>query len=545
MPQPAPIAYFCAEFGIDHRLPIYAGGLGVLAGDTIKVAAEMETPMVGVGLLYRGERARQKITDQGRQVELNLDFEPLEVGLQPTYHQGQPLFVKIYLQDHYVWARVWEKRFNDQVRLLLLDTNTHQNSQEDRDINQDLYFGDQKKQLKQQFILGIGGIKALAKLRIKPKIYHLNEGRPAFLFWQLLILMIQRYNLDYYEALQRAKSNLVYTNHTLVAAGNYFVPVEQLTDYAQFYAAKMEISIDELLAPGLAHDKNGFSMTDYSLRISQRHSGVSHLHTNLSREIWPEYNWQTITNGVHLKTWQDQRFRQPKLSDEQMWQIHLDNKLELKRFIKDQTGFEYDFQRLVIGWARRLAGYKRLDAVFSDLDRLAEIIKDEDRPVQLLVAGKAHQEDDRAKEMLHQVIEYMSGQLSGHALFVPDYNLQVARYLIRGCDVWLNIPERGKEACGTSGMKAISNGVIHCTTRDGWADEVNWFKKGWAIPSQQVGQQFYQVLENEIKPIFYQRNQDGFSADWLELMRNSIQLAQEYSAKRMLHQYQQQLYQFS
>ncbi len=542
MSQPAPIAYFCAEFGIDHNLPIYAGGLGVLAGDTIKAAAEMEIPFIGVGLLYRGQKAKQVITDEGKQTEADMDFDPLEVGLQPVYHQAQPLFIKIHLQDHFVWARVWEKRFNDQVRLLLLDTDTHQNKQEDRDINDALYFGDPDKQLKQQFILGIGGIKILAKLRIKPKVYHLNEGRPAFMFWQLARLLMQRSNLDYYQAFQKAKKQLVNTNHTLVAAGNYFIPVDELKTYADFYAKEMEISVDELLAPGLAHDQaGGFSMTGYSLRIAHRHSGVSHLHTKLSQQIWPEYDWQPITNGVHLETWQDQRFKKPDLSDDDIWQIHMENKRQLEQFVRERTGYGYDPNRLVIGWARRLAGYKRLDAIFADIDRLARIMKEEGRSVQLLVAGKAHQEDSRGKELLHNTVKYMANQLSGHALFVPDYNLEVARYLTSGSDVWLNIPERGKEACGTSGMKAISNGVVQCTTSDGWADEVEWFEKGWLLESDNVSHHFYETMENEIKPMFF--NDDR--SDWIKMMRNSIELSESFSAKRMIHEYQEKLYDYS
>ncbi len=542
--KPAPIAYFCAEYGLDSNLPIYAGGLGVLAGDTLKAAAETKTPMIGVGLLYRGKKAKQKITDQGEQIELDHEFDPVEVGLEHVYHQGQPLFIKIHLRHHFVWVRVWKKELGEKTVLYLLDTNTHQNQEADRSINDALYFGDPEKQLKQQFILGIGGVKLIGKLRLRPKLYHVNEGRPGFMFWQLIRQTMQQKGLDYYQALHQVKQKIVYTNHTLVAAGNYFVPVDHLAEYARFYAQDMKISLDELMAPGLANSHQGFSMTDYSLKMSRAQNGVSQLHTNLSEKIWPSYDWRNVTNGVHLKTWQDQRFREPDLSDQDLWNIHLENKQKLQNFVKARTGFGYDSERLVIGWARRLAGYKRLDSVFADIDRLVSIVKNEQRPVQLLVAGKAHQQDAGGKEMLHQILKYMSNQVSGHALFIPDYNLEVANYLIRGCDIWLNIPERGKEACGTSGMKAISNGVLQCTTKDGWADEVNWFEKGWTLPTDNVSHHFYETLEQQILPLFYERPEDlVYNPDWLAMMRRSIELADQFSAKRMLHQYKQRLYQ--
>ncbi|MEA2056136.1 MAG: alpha-glucan family phosphorylase [Patescibacteria group bacterium] len=538
----APIAYFCAEYGLDEKIPIYAGGLGVLAGDTIKAAAETNLPFVGIGLLYRGKKAQQKITPKGHQVEEDINFDPTEVGLEHVYHQGQPLFIKMYLKDRYVWVRVWKKQLTTQVILYLLDTDTEQNEKRDRDINDALYFGDKEKQLQQQFILGIGGAKLIAKLRLKPRVYHLNEGRPGFMIWQLLRQVIQQQDLDYYQAVHQVKNKLVYTNHTLVPAGNIILNLDEVIGYARFYAKDLKISVDELLAPGLSRHRQGFSMTDYAMKMSHTQSGVSELHTSLSRKIWPDYDWQNVTNGIHLKTWQDQRFRKKDISDEEIWQIHLDNKQKLQKFVKARTGFEFDEKRLVIGWARRLAGYKRLDAVFSNITRLADIAKRKGQEIQLLVAGKAHQEDEAGKEMLHQVLKYMSDQMAGYALFVPDYNLEVARYLVKGCDVWLNIPEKGKEACGTSGMKAISNGVLLCTTSDGWANEVDLTEMGWVLPSENVGNQFYQTLSEKIQPLFYNQDSGKVNHKWVEKMKKSMTLAENFSAKRMLQEYQEKLY---
>jgi len=536
------IAYFCAEYGLDHRLPIYAGGLGVLAGDTLKAAAEMDNPFIGIGLLYRGKKAQQVITHEGKQIEKDQDFNPLEVGLEPCLHQGEPLLVKVYLIDHFVWARVWVKKLSQKVELYLLDTNIEQNEEDDREINDALYFGDATKQLKQQFILGIGGMKLLAKLRIKPRKFHLNEGRPAFMYWQLLIQTMQQQNLDFYAAKKILKKQLVYTNHTLVAAGDYIISRDELVDYAKYYADKMQVSLDELLAPGLTHDDGGFSMTRFAMSIASRHSGVSQLHAHLSKQIWPQYDWQGITNGVHMQTWQDPRLAQADLGAGEIWDIHVDNKKKLQKFVEQRTGFTYDSQRLVIGWARRLAGYKRMDAVFAHVERLVKIVKNSHQPVQLLFAGKSHQDDHFGKDMLHIAIKKMAHELSGYALYIPDYNLEIANYLVKGCDVWLNIPERGKEACGTSGMKAVSNGVLQCTTLDGWADEVKWAGIGWNVESDNVSNSFYQVLEKEIQPLFYQRDAQGYSQKWVEMMKKSMQLAKKYSAKEMLRKYEEQLY---
>lgn len=545
MPSKHPIAYFCAEYGLDAKLPIYAGGLGVLAGDTLKAAADLNLDLVALGLLYRGKQARQTIDQQGKVIEFDRNFDAAAVGLEHVYLKGEPLFVKVFLKDRFVWLRVWQKKMGRTVTLYLLDTNTDQNQAEDRDINDSLYFGDLEKQLKQQILLGIGGVKLLAKLKLQPKLYHINEGRPALMYWGLLRFLMQTQNLNFYQAQQEAKKILVYTNHTLVPAGNYHLPLEMLRPYASYYAEKMEISLDELLAAGLANPDYGFSMTDFALKISCRQSGVSQLHTRLSQEIWPDYKWENITNGVHLDTWQDLRLKQAGLGQSQLWRIHQENKRELVEFTKERTGFKFDADQLVIGWARRLAGYKRLEALFADLNRLEQILKNEQRPVQLIISGKAHQSDHDAKQRIYDLLKIFSEQLSGHALFIPDYDLDVARHLVRGCDIWLNTPERGKEACGTSGMKAISNGILQVTTRDGWADEVDWSGKGWELNSEDVSNHLYHLLETEIIPLFYNHNSQGFNSDWVQMMQNSIRLADQFSAKRMMAEYQEKLYQQS
>ncbi len=540
-----PIAYFCAEYGLDHRLPIYAGGLGVLAGDTLKAAADLDLDFIGVGLLYQGKKAVQLIDEAGHQYEQDLNYDPLSLGLKLVKKQSQPLLIKVFLKDHFVWARVWQKPLSQKTWLLLLDTKVAKNTPEDQQITDSLYFGDPEKQLQQQFMLGIGGVKVLQELGIEPQVFHLNEGRPAFLSWQLIAWLMEDNQLTFDQVVELAKDYIAYTNHTLVAAGNYFVSLELLADYAAPVAQRLGTSVKKLLEPGMV--KESFSMTDFALNSSAKHSGVSKLHTQLSQKIWPSYNWQAITNGVHLPTWQDERLSQAKikaLSADELWQIHQDNKQQLAKFVLERTGFKIDAERLIIGWARRLAGYKRLDAVFADVHRLANILKNQDRPVQLLVAGRAHQQDQQAKLMFQQIIKYMAKQLSGHALFIPNYDLAVAKHLIRGCDVWLNVPERGQEACGTSGMKAISNGVLQCTTLDGWTDQVDWSGLGWIVNNEKPSQDLYHLLETQIGPLYYEAKHAAHKSDqtWLKMMRASINLAQDFSAKRMLQQYQQLLY---
>lgn len=537
-----PVAYFCAEFGLDVRLPLYAGGLGVLAGDTMKAAADQNFPFVGVGLLYRGERAIQTIDETGMQIDKDMDFDPLSAGLEHVYIDDQPLFVKVHLTEIDVWARVWKKQLSENVALYLLDTDTDQNQLQERSITHGLYVGTEENQMKQQFILGIGGVKLLHELGIHPAVYHINEGRPAFLFWQLIRFYMDRNGMSYQEAVNEAKNKIVYTNHTLVAAGNNSVSSDLLGRYAQYYADKMGITLETLLNSDSDGNPERFSMTEFSLNSSRKASGVSELHSKLSSERWPKHNWTNVTNGVHMPTWQDQNISRTDLSSNELWDLHVRKKKELADFVKMQTGFGFDEQRLILSWSRRLAGYKRLKDLFSDIERLRSILKNEDRPVQLLVAGKAHVLDSGGKIMLQEVIKYMSKELNDNALFIPNYNLDIARYLVQGSDLWLNIPEFGKEACGTSGMKALSNGVLQCTVSDGWAHEVDWTGVGWTLESDNVAEKVYSKLENEIVPLFYKRDEKGIPQDWLEMMKKSVKLAERFSAKRMLDEYKEKMY---
>lgn len=537
-----PIAYFCAEYGLHHQLPFYAGGLGVLAGDTIKAAADQNLPMIAIGLMYRGDNAIQIINQDGMQEEKDMKFDPVEAGLEHVYLDDQPLFIKVHLTEIDIWVRIWKKTLSENAILYLLDTETDQNQMSERSITHELYAGTAESILKQQFILGIGGVKLLRNLGIHPAVYHINEGRAAFLHWQLIRTFMEMYCLDFFEAGRRAKEITVYTNHTLVAAGNYSIDTNLLKRYAKYYADKMKVSYEQLIDAGIEKKDDRFYMTRFSLNISKKASGVSQLHTELSKKQWPNYNWVNITNGVHMPSWQDVAIKNCNLENDDLWQIHLTNKKKLADYCQAKTGFSYDPNRCVIAWARRLAGYKRLEELLIDIERLRSILRHKEKPVQLLVAGKAHVYDEAGKAMLQRVIKHMARELADFSLFIPDYNLEVAKMLVQGSDLWLNTPRFGEEACGTSGMKAISNGVLQCTVADGWAHEVDWQGIGWTLDSDNLNENIYQKLETEIIPLYFNRNEQGIPKKWLEMMKKSIKLSQRFDAARMLNEYQSQLY---
>lgn len=541
------MAYFCAEFGVAGELPLYAGGLGILAGDTLKEASDMGYPMVGVGLLYRGGMAKQELTTEGEQVEKDISFDPVAIGLEHVYlpHEEErplPLFVRVHLTKVDVWVRVWKKSVG-KVDLYLLDTDTDQNEPSERGICRALYYGSEEAIIKQQMILGIGGIKVLKALEIHPRIYHINEGRPAFLFWQLIrqIMSVSGYSYD--EAAKRAKSMIVYTNHTLVRAGNQDYDADLLKQYSRYYAEKIGISLEKLLAPGIEKTTRKFSLTLFALNAAAKASAVSVPHYELSRNIWPEFSWVNVTNGVHLPTWQDPAINIAEMQGDELWRLHQINKEKLGVFAKQRTGFSFDPNRLVVVWARRVAGYKRLMNIFDEVETLKCILANESRPIQLIVAGKAHATDAAAKQIIKDVISLMKTDLAGLALFIPNYDMETARHLTRGADVWLNTPYQGQEASGTSGMKAIANGVLQCTVPEGWAAEVDWYQVGWTLDSTHLAKTLYYRLEQDIAPLFYARNDHGVSPDWLAMMKRSVLLAKDFSTTRMLAEYQQKLYQ--
>ncbi len=537
-----PIAYFCAEYGLEQRLPMYAGGLGILAGDTVKQAADSDMPFVAVGLLYRGYQAIQDISEDGMQTERDMPYDPLEAGLEHVYQDEQPVFVRVHMTEVDVWLRCWKKTYSPNVTLFLLDAETDQNQLSERSITQLLYSGTQESQIKQQLILGIGGVKLLHSLGIRPFKYHLNEGRPAFLHWQLIRELMDTHGIDYYSAKKLAKEKTVYTNHTLVAAGNQGYSMDLLRVFGRYYSDKMKISIDTLLADGATPEPGAFGITPFALSASSRANGVSELHSKLSAEAWPEFHWTSITNGVHMPTWQDSQIPLVVSEPVQLWDRHMQLKRQLSDFVSQKTGYSFNPDHLVISWARRLADYKQLPLLFADIARLTNILKHSTKPVQLLIAGKAHAGDTGAKAKLQEIIKYMQNELCGQALFVPNYSIEVAQMLTRGSDVWLNTPVYGREACGTSGMKAISNGVLQCTVADGWAAEVEWSDTGWVLDHMNISENTYQTFEQNIVPLYYERDTNNLPTGWIQMMQRSVELSKQFSAERMLTEYIDKLY---
>lgn len=539
-----PIVYLCAEFGFDAQLPIYAGGLGILAGDTVKEAADQNLPFLAIGLLYRGQNMRTSLTEEGLQVESDWHFDPVAAGLEHVYTQtGQPLFISVIVGEEQVWLRCWKKSFGPHTSLYLLDSDTDQNPSHLRNLTQHLYTGDLEYQVRQQVLHGVGAIELLKALQIDPCLFHLNEGRPVFAHWQLLIELMNQHQVAAESALQLVKNKIVYTNHTLVAAGNLSYPMKILTNLARPYAEQMKISIEQLLSLGATSDPDQYSITMAALNVSHKANGVSAIHTQLSKQNWPDYTWVNITNGVHRPTWQLPAIIEAQSDPALLWQRHQAAKYSLRDFILQETGFSYDPSRLVISWARRIAGYKQLHLLFEDLERLQRILTKVDQPIQLLVSGKAHFGDTHAKGLLQEVIAAFSTTLAGHALFIPNYNLRIAQYLTQGSDVWINTPVRGNEASGTSGMKAIANGVLQATVADGWAAEVEWAGVGWQIDAERTAESFYELLETQIAPEFYERDQAGVPQAWVKKMQASLALFERFSSERMLKEYQTLLYQ--
>jgi len=537
-----PVAYFCAEFGIDNDLPTYSGGLGVLAGDTINAAADANFPMMGVGILFKGKSFIQHITNDGREEKRDSEFDHDTSFLRPTTIKGKPLLIPIPSESNKVFAKAYQIRLGENTINYFLSTDVDGNPQDWISDMDALYRGGVESLLRQQILLGVGGVKLLSILGIKPSIYHINEGRPSFAVWEIARDTAQEKNISFKDAWEEAQNRIVYTNHTLVSAGNLNFPKESVLYWAKLFVEKNNINVDPefLISKGLVD--NSFDTTLYSLNISKKQSAVSKVHTKYAKKQWPAFNWITVTNGIHLPRWQDSDFRRSDFSDIELWNLHTLKKRELVDTVVKRTGFGYDPEKLVISWARRLAEYKQPRSIFADLNKLKTIITNHERPVQILFAGNSHSADPNAKSIIEEIIKIFATELAGSAIFIPNYNISLANHLVSGSDLWLNTPKGDLEACGTSGMKAISNGVLNCTVIDGWTHEVSWDGIGWTLNPKSVGESFYEILENEIVPLYYDRNRNGIPEKWINRMRKSIDIANDFSAEKMVEQYQKKLY---
>jgi len=604
-----PIAYFCAEYGFHESLGIYSGGLGVLAGDHMKSASDMAMPLVGVGLLYRKGYFRQSIDADGHQEHAYPDFDLNRLPVRRVLDRiGDPLYVPVELPGRTIHAAVWMLQVG-RVPVLLLDTDHPRNGAPDRPITHILYVRGREMRLHQELVLGVGGVRALRELGISPAVWHLNEGHSAFLIAERARAMVAS-GTSLGDAWAQVKRSSVFTIHTPVAAGNERFEADLVRRVAGPFCAgdgspgAGSVPIEEMLAlgRGVDDDPGQFDMTAFSLRHSSGANAVSKLHAETANDTWQGLLGgraiHGITNGVHTPTWVGRPMRElferlldadlddldghsdaerfwervGRVPDAELWEAHLHQKRELSVFARQRlvaqlarhgespatlTEIEegLDPEVLTIGFARRFATYKRAALIFSDIDRLARLVHDPHRPVQFIFAGKAHPADRPGQQVIQSIFaRSRSPELRGRVFVLEDYDMRVAKLMVRGVDVWLNNPRRPLEASGTSGMKASANGIVNLSVLDGWWDEGWTGDNGWAIggrvTSSDEGAQdwadaldLYRILEEEVVPRYYARGADGLPRGWLELMKRAMSTTiWRFSTTRMLHEYAELLY---
>jgi starch phosphorylase len=596
-----PIAYFCAEYGLHESLGIYSGGLGVLAGDHCKAASDMALPFVAVGLFYRRGYFRQAIDADGHQEHAYPDYDTSRLPfLRVADPSGAPLLISVELPERELHCAVWLVRVG-RVPLLLLDSDLPQNEESDRPITHILYVRGREMRLHQEIVLGVGGVRALRALNVEPATWHLNEGHSAFMLVERTReLSGQGVATD--EALERVKATSVFSIHTPVPAGNErfdSVLVRRLTGPL---LRGNGLSLERLLelGRGVDGDPGQFDMTAFSLRLTRGANAVSELHAHTANDTWERVIGQpivAITNGVHTPTWVGlpmmQRYQElgadlerldeddprrrfweriERISDGALWEAHHRQKLEMLFFARgrlrtqmarhgeapwtlEKLSEALEPETLTIGFARRFATYKRAALLFSDEERLARLVWDEERPIQIIFAGKAHPADRPGQKVIEEIFQRSrSPRFDGRVFILEDYDMRVARFLVQGVDVWLNNPRRPLEASGTSGMKAASNGVINCSVLDGWWDEGWTGTNGWAIGDREINadegaqdwqdaQDLYRLLEEEILPRYYERDELGLPKAWIGTMKQSIaSTIWRFSATRMLQEYVSLLY---
>ncbi len=572
---PDTVAYFSPEFGVSEMLPQYSGGLGILAGDHLKAASDLRMPMLAVGLFYRDGFFVQALED-GEQRERYVTNNPRFLGLEAT-----PARVPLQLADREVIARVWRADVGS-TQLYLLDTDLEINDEQGRRVSDRLYAGDREHRIRQELLMGVGGIRALRQLGFDPPKFHLNEGHAGFLALELIAdEMAKGFTLE--EAIWAVKGRVVFTTHTPVPAGiDKFAP-DLMRKYLAVWADRYGVDMDQLLQLGiLPGSDDHFNMAAFCVRIAGRCNGVSRLHGEVSRVMFREVpggsDITSVTNGVHANTWVHpdlQRTFEDKLGsdwhrgDESVWAAVDDidddeirsqfrkGKLELMdtahRQIGEPTALDPDI--LTVGFARRFATYKRADLMLSDIDRVLEILRDSDQPIQFVFAGKSHPADEPGKEVMRRVIAFAADPASqGRFVFIPGYNMAVARAMYAGCNVWLNNPIRPREACGTSGEKAALNGGLNFSILDGWWDECFDGENGWAIPSsasedpatrdREEAGYLYEILTGEIAPLYYEGNGAAPSPAWLDRVRHNWKtLGPFVTAARMVAEYEEHIYQ--
>jgi starch phosphorylase len=584
--RPRPVAYFSAEFGLHESIPIYSGGLGVLAGDHIKSASDLDIPLIGVGLFYGQGYFRQRLDSHGWQQEEYLQTDVNQLPMEPAIaSQGEPVTVTVDTRSGAIRAKVWRIKVG-RCDLLLLDSNVEGNLPEDRELTSRLYGGDGRVRIRQELLLGVGGFRALKALGITPGVLHLNEGHSGFALLEAIRARMQEEGIGFDQALTRVSREVVFTTHTPVPAGHDRFYSGLMDEHLGPLREQLGLSHDGLMSlgrenPGNAHEE--FCMTVLGLRLARRSNAVSALHGEVSRAMWTGlYPGRSedavpighITNGVHVPTWlAPQMFRLydrhlgagwhessgdarlwegiENVDDGELWETHLSLKARLLEFVRRRSvaqarhrdeapetlrrlGRLLSQDALTIGFARRFATYKRANLVLRDIEKLASMVNDPKRPVQFVFAGKAHPRDEPGKRVLQQIAELMhDAQFADKFVFIEDYDIYVGRHFVQGVDVWLNNPRRPLEASGTSGQKVVLNGGLNLSVLDGWWAEAYDGLNGFAIGGGRThsnmdvhdsrdGDDLYRVLREEVIPLYYQRDHDGLPRGWIKRMKRTI-----------------------
>ncbi|MDP8953833.1 MAG: alpha-glucan family phosphorylase [Actinomycetota bacterium] len=594
------VAYFSPEFGLAEALPQYSGGLGVLAGDHLKAASDLGVPLVGVGLFYRHGYFRQSLNSDGWQLERYPSLDPFAMAVRLV----DDVRVEVDLAGRALVARVWRADVG-RVRLYLLDADIEENDDEGRGVTDRLYGGDTEHRLRQEILLGVGGVRALAAVGEETQVFHTNEGHAGFLGLERIRQRIVGDGLGFAEALEATRSASIFTTHTPVPAGIDRFPRSLMARYFESWAAECGVDLDTLMALGHQPDEAPdapFNMAVMGLRLAGRSNAVSRLHGKVSRSmfapLWPgvpvdEVPIGSVTNGVHAHTWVSSEMddllgrhvlpawseagperwvRIRRMGDEELWRVRDQGRERLVAFVRQHLraslnaqGFStsdtawcdgvLDPKALTVCFARRFATYKRATLLLSQPERLYALLSSPERPVQFVFAGKAHPADDLGKEMIRQIVSFSSQpDVRHHVVFVPDYDIAVARTLFQGADVWLNNPRRPLEACGTSGEKAALNGSLNCSVLDGWWDEMFDGENGWAISSAEAiddlakrdqveADSLFSLLEDQIVPLFYERTQGPVPRRWISRVKSSLaSLGPRVTADRMVRDYVAELY---
>jgi starch phosphorylase len=601
-----PVVYFSAEFGLHESLPIYSGGLGVLAGDHLKSASDMGIPLMGIGLLYQQGYFSQRLNKDSWQEEDYIDLDIKQLPLQPvTNSNGQPSIIRIDTRSGPLHARVWQLQVG-RIRLLLLDSNVDGNSSEDRQLTSRLYGGDNRLRIRQELLLGIGGARVVQALNIFPGVLHLNEGHSAFAILEEIRRIMAYDQIPFHRAHRRVSLYTVFTTHTPVAAGHDRFSPDLVEDNLGIFRENLGLSHDDFMALGRVNTQDTsepFCMTVLALKTSHRANGVSAVHGTVSRLMWnslwpmlPEEKVPIghITNGVHVLSWLAPQMYQlfetrlgqawptrmvhpdiwervSEIDDGELWETHQSLKVRLIRFVRRRLLLQaerlgdretikqidriLDPDILTIGCARRFATYKRGDLILSQPERLARLVEDARRPIQIIFSGKAHPRDDEGKRLLQKIAQYSNNGASiRRVIFVENYDYNVARHLVQGVDVWLNTPRRPLEACGTSGQKVVLNGGLNLSVLDGWWNEAYDGSNGFAIGHggmhndpevqyQRDAEYLYETLEKEVIPLYYDRDGGGIPHQWVCRMKHAMEsLGWRFNADRMVKDYAERFY---